>query len=263
MIDIFCKKMYNYCSRVISIKGDTTLSIDTELKIAIVDDIDSDRSDIMKTTQEILELAHIPNSILCYPNGKALLDDMRSGKRFHLLLLDVLLDEMDGMELAQEIRDQGNQTMIVFISISQEMARRGYRVDASRYLVKPLDREELKEALMHCHEKWQTKKEILLPTDQGQYRTSFPDIQFVEAFDRGTRFALTDKTVETKIKFSEVEGILPKSTFVLCHRAYIVNLAQAKHIRQYEFTMSGGNVVPISRLRYGEVNRKFVEYFTE
>lgn len=239
------------------------MSIDTELKIAIVDDIDSDRMDTMKTTKDILELANIPNSISCYPDGKSLLDDMHTGKKFHLLLLDVLMDEMDGMELAKELRKQGNQTMIVFISISQEMARRGYVVEASRYLVKPLDREELKEALMYCHEKWQTKKEILLPTNQGQYRTSFPDIQFVEAFDRGTRFTLKDKTVETKIKFSEVEGMLPKSTFVLCHRAYIVNLGQAKNICQYEFTMSGGNVVPISRLRYNEVSRKFVEYFTD
>lgn len=239
------------------------MSIDTELKIAVVDDIDSDRTVILKTTKDILDLADIPNSISCYPGGRALLDDIYAGKKFHLLLLDVLMDEMDGMELAKALRDQGNQTMIVFISVSQEMARRGYRVEASRYLVKPLDREELKEALMYCYEKWQAKKEILLPTHQGQYRTSFPDIQFVEAFDRGTRFALIDKTVETKIKFSEVEGMLPKSTFVLCHRAYIVNLAQAKHIRQYEFTMSGGTVVPISRLRYNEVNRKFVEYFTE
>ena len=106
------------------------------------------------------------------------------------------MDDMDGMALAKALRNQGDHTMIVFISISQEMARRGYQVEASRYLVKPLDREELKEALTYCYEKWQVKKEILLPTDKGQYRTSFPNIQFVEAFDRGTRFVLTDDTVE-------------------------------------------------------------------
>ena len=239
------------------------VSDDTELKIAVVDDLEADRVQIVDLTNDILSNAGIPHNISCYTDGKSLLDDIRSGEQYNLLLLDVLMEEMDGMELAKALRDQGNHTMIIFISISQEMVRRGYLVEASRYLVKPLDREELKEALMHCHGKWQAKKEILLPTFQGQYRTSFPDIQFVEAFDRGTRFVLTDKTVETKLKFSEVEAMLPKSTFVLCHRAYIVNFAQAKHIRQHEFTMSGGAVVPISRLRYNEVSRKFVEYFTE
>ena len=144
----------------------------------------------------------------------------------------------------------------------KELCRRGYLVDASRYLVKPLDKEELKEALIHCCEK-QAKKEILLPTDKGLHRTSFADIQFVEAFERGTRFVLTGDTVETKLKFSEVEAMLPKSSFILCHRAYIVNLALTKHIGQYEFTMKHGATVPISRLRYNEVNQQFVDFVTD
>ena len=173
------------------------------------------------------------------------------------------MDEMDGMALARELRNQGNNTAIIFISISQEMARRGYRVDAVRYLVKPLDREELKEALLHCHEKWQDKKEILLPTNDGQCRISFLNIQFVEAYDRGTRFFLMDETLETKVKFSEVEAMLPKSMFLMCHRAYSVNLALTKGICQYEFRMKSGAVVPISRYRYNDVKQAFVDFLTD
>ena len=172
------------------------------------------------------------------------------------------MDEMDGMTLAKALRDQGDSTMIIFVSISQEMARRGYQVEASRYLVKPLDKEELKEALMCCIDKL-TKKEILLPTDKGQYRTSFSNIQYVEAYDRGTRFVLSDETVETRLKFSEAERMLPKSMFLLCHRAYIVNLSLAKYICQYEFQMKSGEKVPISRYRYNEVNQQFVDYVTD
>ena len=85
----------------------------------------------------------------------------------------------------------------------------------------------------------------------------------MEAFDRGTRFVLTDETVETKLKFSEVEAMLPKASFLLCHRAYIVNLAQTKRINQYEFLMKSGVTVPISRLRYNEINRQFVSFFRD
>ena len=234
-----------------------------ELDIAVVDDIEQDRVQIMEQTRNILCHANVPHTVSSYADGKALLADIRSGKKYNLILLDVLMDDMDGMALAKALRNQGDRTMIVFISVSQEMARRGYQVEAARYLVKPLEREELKEAVTYCYEKWQTKKEILLPTDKGQYRTSFPNIQFVEAFDRGTRFVLTDDTVETKLKFSEVEAMLPKSTFILCHRAYIVNLALTKHISQYEFVMKNGAVIPISRLRYNEIYRKFVDRLTD
>ena len=237
--------------------------IDNELRIAVVDDIESDRVQIMMQTKDILKHANISHSMDCYEDGKALLDEIQSGRKYDLLLLDVLMDKMDGMTLAAELRKNGSNTAIIFISISQEMARRGYRVDACRYLVKPLDREELKEALTYCYEKRRDKKEILLPTDNGQHKTSFMDIQFVEAFDRGTRFVLTDDIVETRLKFSEVEAMLPKSTFILCHRAYIVNLALTKHISRYEFTMKSGVAVPISRLRYNETFRKFVDCLTD
>ena len=233
-----------------------------ELDIAVVDDIEQDRVQIMEQTRNILRHAKVPHTVSSYADGKALLADIRSGKKYDLLLLDVLMDDMDGMALAKALRNQGDHAMIVFISISQEMARRGYQVEASRYLVKPLDKEELKESLMYCIDKL-TKKEILLPTEKGQYRTSFPNIQFVEAFERGTRFVLTDDTVETKLKFSEVETMLPTSTFILCHRAYIVNLALTKHISQYEFVMKNGAVIPISRLRYNEIYRMFVDRLTD
>ena len=236
---------------------------DNELKIAIVDDLDEDRMRIQEMTSQILLDAKIPHQISCYEDGTELICDFHGGRKYDLLLLDVLMDEMNGIALAGELRKQGDQAMIVFISSCQEMARHGYKVKAMRYLAKPLEKEEVQEALLTCHGEWQAKKEILLPTDQGQYRISFPDIQFVEAFDRGTRFVLGSETVETRMKLSQVEGILPKSMFVQCHRAYIVNMAHTRRISQYEFLMKSGITVPISRLRYPEINRLFVQFFMD
>lgn len=239
------------------------MSIDNELRIAVVDDIEQDRVQIAKETDSILNQANISHHIDRYADAKALLDAIRSGMKYNLLLLDVLMDEMNGMALAAELRKEDNGTAIIFISVSQEMARQGYRVDASRYLVKPLDREELEEALLYCYEKWLIRKEILLPTDRGKYMTSLMDVQYVEAYDRGARFFLTNETVETRLKFKEAEALLPKSTFMMCHRAYIVNLSLTKQIRQYEFLMKSGAVVPISRYRYNDVNQAFVDFVTD
>ena len=236
---------------------------DNEYDIAIVDDLDEDRMRLQEMTSRILLDANIPHRICCYGNGMDLTRDLSGGKMYHLLLLDVLMDDINGIALAAELREQGDQTMIVFVSSCQEMARQGYKVKAMRYLAKPLEQEEVQEALLTCYGEWQAKKEILLPTDHGQYRISYPDIQFVEAFDRGTRFVLGSQTVETRMKLSQVEGMLPKSMFVQCHRAYIVNMAHARRISQYEFLMKSGITLPISRLRYPEINRQFVQFFMD
>lgn len=94
--------------------------IDNELRIAVVDDIESDRVQIMTQTKDILEHANISHSMDCYEDGKALLDEMHRGRKYDLLLLDVLMDEMDGITLAAELRSCGKTaaTPLSFLSPS-------------------------------------------------------------------------------------------------------------------------------------------------
>lgn len=234
-----------------------------KLKIAVCDDAYSDRTQITQMTKHILQDADILFALTVYESSTALLNAIQGGAQFQILLLDVMMNEMDGMELAAELRKQNRDTAIIFISSNLEMAMRGYEVSAARYLAKPLGREKLKEALLYCHKHIQGKKEILLPTAQGQHRISLADIQYVEAFDRGTRFVLAERTVESRLKFSEAEKLLPSFAFLRCHRAYLVSLSCIVSIRRYEFTLKNGQTVPIGKGRYGEVHRRFVDYLSD
>ena len=239
------------------------MAIDNKIRIAVCDDVKKDCIEIMGMTKKVLQEAKISHNISAYGNAKELLADIQNGVQFHLLLLDVMMDEMNGIEFAAELRKQENTTAIIFISVNREMALRGYEVSAARYLEKPLDKNKLKEALLYCCTELQIKKEILLPTVQGQCRISLSDIQYVEAFDRGSKIVLTNEIIISRMKFGEVEILLPKPVFLLCHRAYIVNLSFAKYIRNYEFELNNGMVVPIGKGRYTEVYKKFVSYLAD
>ena len=116
---------------------------DSELKIAVCDDIEKDRIQIINMTKGILQDMQVSCSIVGYKDGPSLLADIQNGSKFHIMLLDVMMDEMDGMELAAELRKQGNRTAIIFISINREMALYGYEVSAVRYLIKPLEERKL------------------------------------------------------------------------------------------------------------------------
>ena len=239
------------------------MSVNNRIRIAVCDDEKKDCIEIVGLTQKILKHANISHSIFAYESAKELLEDIQKGVDFHLLLLDVLMDEMDGMELAAELRRQENKAAIIFISVNREMALRGYEVSAARYLEKPLNEEKLKEALLYCYGEFQVKKEILLPTAHGQCRISVADIQYVEAFERGSKFVLSNEMIESRLKFGEAEKLLPKSNFLLCHRAYVVNLAFVKYIRNYEFELKNGMIIPIGKGRYAEVYKTFVKYITD
>ena len=171
-----------------------------QFQIAVCDDEARDRERIVQMTEDLLQSERIPYSIISFASGRELLSAIQGGDRFHLLLLDVMMEEMDGMELAAAIREQQNRTSIVFISTNREMALRGYEVSAARYLAKPVEEEKLQEALIYCHNVWLEKREILLSSTKGQCRIRFSEIQYVEAFERGTRIVLVIEAIETKLK---------------------------------------------------------------
>lgn len=115
--------------------------------IAICDDEQMDREQIQKLTQKICESEAIPIKIVCFENAQELFLSIRSGGGdYHLLLLDIIMPEQDGMALARQLRQQEIKTSLIFISNSREMALKGYEVNAQRYLVKPIDESLLREA---------------------------------------------------------------------------------------------------------------------
>lgn len=235
----------------------------TVLRIAVCDDADSDRIAIAEMTKEILQTEGIAHSVTLYDSAKELLADMNGEALYHILILDVMMDDMDGITFSEQLRKWDDKTQIVFVSSNREMALRGYEVNAVRFLAKPAEEEKLREALLFCYRAWREKREIVIPTESGLRRTLLSEIIYAEAFDRGTRFVLSNDVIETKMKYSEAEELLPKPAFLLCHRGFIVNLAWTTYIRHYEFTLKNGNTVPIGKGRYAECHRLFLQYITE
>ena len=232
------------------------------LQIAVCDDIEADANAVSKMTKELLLRMQYPCVIHEFKEAKELLGQIKNGVQYQLLLLDVVMEEMNGIELAAELRKKGRDTSIIFMSTNRDMALLGYEVSAARYLAKPVQEEKLQEALDYCLKCWNNKKEMIVPTTRGQQKISLSDIRYVEAHERGSHIVLDGEVVKTKLKFSEITSLLPQSGFIQCHRAYVVNVAQTKRIRPYEFEMKSGEIVPISKYRYSEVNRLFVECLT-
>ena len=230
------------------------------LEIAICDDEEIFRQQVGMMTEKILEEQSIACHLTYCKDGLDLYDKIKNGQQFQVILLDIVMEKLDGMQLASLIREEKNTVSIVFISSDREMVFQGYEVGAVRYLAKPLKEEKLKEALMYCCDQTKEKAEIILPTVFGHHKIPYPDIEYIEAFERGCRFFLEDEKIDVKIKFSEAQNLLPKSSFVQSHRAYIVNLAHVRRIRPNEFEMKSGSKIPISKYRYGEVSKKFLNY---
>lgn len=231
-----------------------------KLQIAICDDEPMDRQQAETLTTDIMTAEGLACSLSSYENATALLTAIQGGAQFHILLLDVMMDGLDGMELAAALRELGDAVCIIFMSTNREMALRGYEVSAARYLAKPLRAEQLREALLYCYKTFCEKKEIMLPTKKGQSKLALSEIIYVEPWERGSRLQLTSGPIETPAKFSDLMAILPERNFTLCHRTILVNLAFVKHFRFHEIELADGKTLPVSKHRASDLRKRLMGY---
>lgn len=230
--------------------------------IGVCDDEEQDIEYIRREVNEIMNKENIKNEIYSYNSGYELIEDMKNGRKFDLLLLDVLMPEINGMELASYLRDNEYEDSIVFISVNREMAMRGYEVSAARYLEKPIDTERLREALLYCF-KHKQKSEIIIPVKGGMQRVSEREIIYIETQGRGSKIILENSEIYTKLLISQLEKELLKQNFVRCHQGFIVNLRYVRNLKSKTVVLTGEISLPVSKYRSKQVQKAFMSYLDE
>ena len=169
---------------------------------------------------------------------------------FDIILLDVVMPLLSGIDAAKEIRQQDKSVKIVFLTSSPEFAVDSYRVKASNYLLKPLDAKKL----YHCLEELsedilQNAKRILVKGRYGFHRIALQDIEFVESDNKYIHFFLVNKTTLTSSDplYAYEHKLLLADGFFKCNRSYIVNLYRIDSFSTKEIRMRSGYRIPISR----------------
>ena len=233
------------------------------LRLAICDDEPMDCALVAQMSREILGAEGVEAELSAYPSAAELLRAIRAGRAFHIFLLDVMMEGMDGMKLAAALRAGHEDAAIIFISSNREMALRGYEVAAARYLAKPLDREKLREALLYCCAAHARRRALALPTAEGQTRVDPSAIVYVEAWERGVRLDLGAEKLEAKIPISQIAAMLPEGQFAYCHRTLLVNLACVRHVRYCELELKNGERLPISKYRLAQFKSEFLKYLRD
>ena len=119
------------------------------INIAICDDSREDSEEIKRG---IAEIWHEHVSIHTFASGKDLISDAQK-REYHLIFLDIFLENETGIEIAEKLRADGFAEDIVLISTSKEFGPEAFEINALYYLVKPLNREKLREVKVRLDDK--------------------------------------------------------------------------------------------------------------
>lgn len=231
------------------------------LNIALCDDDPGALSHTKALLAEYLD-GKGPYAISQFSGAMALLDAMRA-KSFSLLLLDILMPGLTGMQAARELRRCDRETKIIFLTSSPEFAVESYRVEAFSYLLKPVHREELFPVLDKFFlQLRQTEKTVLLSTPDGLLRLPCGRIEVLEINSKKLLFCLTDGSQrQISGTLAEFEPTLLESgSFVKVHRSYLVNMDCIRQLGTGTLVTYSGRTVPISRLLVSGVRQTYLNY---
>lgn len=178
-----------------------------------------------------------------------------------LILLDIEMKRLNGMELAQKLRSDGNMLPIIFITGYSEYMSDGYEVEALHYLLKPVDRSKFFAVLDRYIKRHTPENDIMLNCDEGSMHISPDMVVFCEAVGKKTHMHMRDKVIVCNSGISAVKNMLPEE-FVFCHRSYIVNMRYVRSIGKTDIMLDSGEKIPLSRRLYKEVNERFIRFYT-
>ncbi len=196
-----------------------------------------------------------------FPNGESFLFAWEDDQNFDLLILDIELGKLNGMELAARIRRQDEAIPILFVTGYEQYMPLGYEVSALHYLIKPFDKNKLFEVLDRLKERKQTVK-LCFHTQEGCIFLPPAQIWYVEA--RAHRCVLYTKDEEHLLSSSigEMETCLVgHREFIRCHRSYLVNISHVCAITQSELFLDDKRRLPVSRTADKKVNEAFIKLY--
>jgi two-component system LytT family response regulator len=181
-----------------------------------------------------------------------------------ILFLDIEMPVISGFELLERIFHLNFS--VIFITAYNQYALKAFRFNALDYLVKPIDANELIEAVEKAAKKIKpTSTQLSLTQKQmrGEKATKFAipgqngisfielnEIVFVEASNNYSKLVLTDKKMFIISKtLKDVQDVLEDSHFLRVHRQYIINLNHLKYFNKNEsiLTMDNGQHLPIAK----------------
>ena len=231
------------------------------MKIALVDDELTQLMNLKNLLATQLQTL-IPESshlIDTYRSGQSFLDHWSAGQ-YDVIILDIFMGGITGVEVAKKIRLTDRDVKLVFCSHSHEFATESYEVNAQYYLLKPATQGSITNMLRRLNlELIQLQEFVTLPDGHD---VILRDIVFTEYYNHVVTLYMKNKeSYRIRTNHAIVEDLLTPCGFIHSpSKGILVNFHEVTAVSDDSFTMSEGTVLPISRRKNKEIQTAYIKF---
>ncbi len=196
--------------------------MEVAMNIAICDDEKNFRSYIKDLIVTYFEEKGVPINIFQYNSGEALLE---SNFLFDFIFLDVEMGELDGISTGLTLKKSSPHSIIIVITSHNNYLDDAFKINAFRFLSKPIDVLRLYKALDDASELIKRELIVFYDMDSKQdVRIYSNEIIMIETQRKKTKITTTKDIYYSRENISFWKKKLNSSSFVCPHSSYIVNL---------------------------------------
>ncbi|MDS1008680.1 LytR/AlgR family response regulator transcription factor [Clostridium sporogenes] len=233
------------------------------IKIAVCDDEILQRLDIIKKIKSVLE-----NNYCDYHYD---IEEFSSGEQlifsdiyFDIVFLDIKMDKFSGIDIAKHMRENNNDTKIVFITAFEEYVFEAFDVAAFHYLMKPVDEKKIFKIMDRILKMFSYKENnqqcIIVKKGKNTIKVLLDNIHFFEVQNRIINIHTQREVIQYYDKIKNIEEEVPRNSFFRCHRSYIVNLKYVMKFDKTEIVLDNNTKIMLAKGKYDEFSKTFLKY---
>lgn len=228
------------------------------MDIAIVDDEQSVINGLTEYFERYFKEKNLAYHIKSYTDPKKFVFDFSNN--YDLICLDIEMPELNGIQVAQEIRKSDEDVLIMYITNMAQFALKAFEVNAVDYVLKPIRYDDfyikMQKAMRYIRQN--EEKTIALETDKGTMIFEISSIYYIEVSLHYLTYHTKSGNIIVRGSMSQTEKILSES-FVRPANSFLINLKYVENVQQNSVTVNG-DVLPLTRTRKNEFMKAFAKY---
>ena len=229
------------------------------MRIAICDDEVFFMENLEKQLRVCLGQYDEEQQFAKFSYGSQLLSEQKKNC-FDVVFLDIDMPSISGFEVAEKIREEFEQTYIVFVTSKNDLVYDSIRFEPFRFLRKDHLAEELPETIESLLKKMRMNQQYVIKKDDAVIKINASDIVYVESQKHKLTFHLTNDEISKNDRLKTIEKELSPFGFIRVHSGYLVNCKYIYSIETSTIKLTNNSFVLMSRQRRAEVKNKFQQY---
>ena len=181
-----------------------------------------------------------------------------------LLIMDIDLNEANGIELVCEIHEKHPRLAVIFVSGYIKFCSAVYEAEHIYFLTKPINEQDFENALAKAQKKIEKSRDqrLVIKNRNDITHINYGDIVYIENKGRKVQIQTYDRNIETYMSIESLSDTLD-NRFVHCHKSYIVNMDYVKSKHRNIFILNNGTEIVISQSRLAKTKSTYLSYLGE